>query len=56
MEEYTLTVAGIEHTVQMTADEAKSRGLERKEASRPANKAARKPVNKASGDRSDDHT
>ena len=50
MDTYVLPVGGIDHTVQMSDDEAKRRGLKRHEtkAVRPSNKAVR-PANK-SGD------
>lgn len=42
MKEYTVEVAGIEHTVQLSDEDAKARGLkavEQKSASAPKNKA-----------------
>ena len=55
MDEYTVVINGITHTVQATAEDAQSRGLEPKAVAPAANKAARKPRNKAaSSDRTDD--
>lgn len=53
MDEYIVTIAGIEHTVQMPEAEAEAAGLQRKSSPARANKA-RKPANKASGDHTDD--
>lgn len=42
MKEYVISVNGIEHTVQLTDEDAKARGLkpvETKEAAAPQNKA-----------------
>lgn len=55
VDEYTVVINGITHTVQATAEDAQSRGLEPKAVAPAANKAARKPRNKAaSSDRTDD--
>ena len=54
MDEYTVVINSIAHTVQATAEDAKTRSLEPKAAQAPVNKA-RKPRNRAAAsDRTDD--
>lgn len=47
MKEYTVIIGGIEHTLLLSDEEAKAKGLiATKAADKPANKAAAAPVNK----------
>lgn len=49
MKEYTVVIGGLEHTVQLSDEDAKARGaveVQRKSAPKPANKQADKPADK----------
>lgn len=55
MKEYTVTIGGIEHTMQLTAEDAKRYGdnaVEKKAAEAPANKARTRTANKSAAKKS----